>query len=116
MASSEQAQRRDVDGEDATPPMEPAHDTPINRATLNQMTVDQLDTMLAGIRERRLERVRKLEALAQVKADEAMLVTFMKFERAVARAKRAIDKLKEAEDKADAALRVARLLAVECNA
>ena len=50
-------------------------DTPTHRATINQMHVDELDAMLEGIRTRRLERVKKLEAVARVKADDAQLVS-----------------------------------------
>jgi len=92
-----------------------SHDTPIRRATINQQSIDELDRQLLVIRERRLQRVRELEAIAKVKADEAQLITFMKFERAITRARKALDKLKEQEEKTEAVLRAARLLAIECN-
>jgi hypothetical protein len=97
-------------------PITDVNDTPINRAAINQLSVDKLDMMLAAIRERRLERVRKLESIAKVKADEATLVTYLKFERAYRRAFRAIERLTEQESKVDALLHKARLLAVECGA
>ena len=48
-------------------------DTPTHRASINQMSVDDLDAMLHELRERRLHRVQQLEALAKVKSDEAQL-------------------------------------------
>ena len=56
-------------------------DTPTERATINQLSVDELDAMLTGIRERRLHRVQQLEAIAKVKSDEAQLVSWMQLER-----------------------------------
>lgn len=87
-------------------------DTPTQRATINQLSVDQLDTMLEGIRARRLERVQKLEAIAKIKADDAQLVSWMQFERAYAIAKRAIDKLLEQEKKVDGLIHKCRLRAM----
>lgn len=87
-------------------------DTPTQRATINQLSVDQLDVMLEGIRARRLERVQKLEAIAKIKADDAQLVSWMQFERAYAIAKRAMDKLLEQETKVDGLIHKVRLRAM----
>lgn len=89
------------------------HDTPTQRATINQLNIDALDTMLDGIRQRRLERVKKLEAIAKVKADDAQLVSWMHFERAYNTAKRALDRLLEQETKVDALIHKARLRMME---
>lgn len=91
------------------------YDTPLSRATINQFQVDELDELLSDIRERRLDRVRKLEALARVRADEAQLAVYLKFERAYERAKRAVAKLTEQEQKVDAVVHKARLLAMQCG-
>jgi len=87
-----------------------AYDTPTERATIANMTVVELDAMLHAIRERRLVAVRKLEALAQVKADDARLEMFMKYERAVTAARRAAVKAEEADAKLEAAIHKVRLL------
>lgn len=84
-------------------------DTPTERATINQMSVDELDAMLAGIRERRLARVQQLEALAKVKSDDARLISYMQFERAYNTAKRFMDKFEEMEAKAESLIHKARV-------
>lgn len=91
------------------------NDTPTQRATINQLSVDELDVMLEGIRARRLERVQKLEAIARVKADEAQLIGFMKFERAHAIAARYLRKCQEMEEKAEQLIHKVRLRAMEVN-
>lgn len=93
----------------------PDHDTPTERATINQLSIDELDVLLTGIRERRLLRVQKLEAIARVKSDEARLVSYMQFERAYNTAKRALDKLLEQEEKVDALIHKARIKAMVCQ-
>ena len=87
----------------------PDHDTPTERATINQMSVDELDAMLAGIRERRLARVQQLEALAKVRSDDAQLISWMQFERAYKTAKRFMDKFEEMEAKAESLIHKARV-------
>ena len=90
-------------------------DTPTERATINQLSVDQLDEMLAVIRERRLMRVKQLEEIAKVKSDDARLVSWMAFERAYKTAKRALDKCAEQEAKTEALIHKARIKAMVCN-
>lgn len=90
-------------------------DTPTERATINQLNVDELDMMLAGIRERRLKRVQQLEAVAKVKADDVRLISYMQFEKAYNSAKRALAKLEEQETKVDALIHKVRLKAMVCN-
>jgi len=94
---------------------DPPLDTPMHRATVLQMQVDQLDQVLATLRERRMVNVRKLEALAKVKADDSILVVFIKLEKAIERAGRALAKAQVAEAAAEVALHKARLLAIECS-
>lgn len=84
-------------------------DTPTERATINQLSVDELDAMLAIIRERRLLRVQQLEAIAKVKSDDARLVSWMAFERAYKVAKRALDKCAEQEAKVEALVHKCRI-------
>lgn len=84
-------------------------DTPTERATINQLSVDQLDAMLAVIRERRLMRVKQLEEIAKVKSDDARLVSWMAFERAYKVAKRALDKCTEQEAKTEALIHKCRI-------
>lgn len=87
-------------------------DTPTRRATINQMNIDALDEMLTGIRERRLERVHKLEALAKVKSDDAQLVSWLAFEKTYKIAKRALERLAEQEAKVDALIHKVRIKAM----
>jgi hypothetical protein len=89
-----------------------AYDTPTRRAAINQLNVDDLDAWLEQIRERRLQKVKQLEALAKVKSDEAMLVTWLKFEKTYKTARRALQRLDEQEKKTEAILHKCRLLAM----
>jgi hypothetical protein len=73
-------------------------DTPTHRATINQMSVDQLDEMLTAIRERRLERVHKLEAIAR--ARDVQLVSWLAL--SVICSQAALDRLAEQEAKVEA--------------
>lgn len=88
------------------------YDTPTERATINQLSVDELDIMLSELRERRLTRVRKLEAVAKIKADEAQLVSFMKFERAYKIASRYMKKCEEMEKRAETLVHKVRVAAM----
>jgi len=89
-----------------------AYDTPTERATINQLSVDELDNWLTRIRERRLVVVQKLEAAAKVSADKARLVTFLKYERQAAIAKRALTRLDEAMERVEKIVHRVRLLAM----
>jgi transposase-like protein len=91
------------------------HDTPTQRATINQLSVDELDEMLAAIRQRRLARVQKLEAIAKVKADETTLVSYLQFERAYNTAARFMKKFEEMEAKAEVLIHKVRLRAMICT-
>lgn len=88
-------------------------DTPTERASINQLSVDELDDMLLAIRARRLVRVQKLEAIAKVKADDARLENWMRFEKAYTIAKRHMQKLEEMETKAESLIHKVRLCVFE---
>lgn len=90
-------------------------DTPTSRATINQLSMDELEAMLEGIRQRRLERVHKLEAIANIKADDARLTSWLAFERAYKIAKRAMDRLEEQEKKTEVLIHKVRLKALVVN-
>lgn len=88
------------------------YDTPTKRATINQISVDELDIMLSELRERRLARVKQLEAAAKVKADEAQLTLYLKFERAHGIALRYLKKCEAMEEKAEQLVHKVRVAAV----
>lgn len=88
------------------------YDTPTARATINQLSVDELDAWLEQVRERRLERVKKLEAVARVKSDEVRIEAFLKYERQYKLARAALTKAEEYEKRADAAIHKLRVLAM----
>jgi hypothetical protein len=79
------------------------------------MTVDELDTMLIAMRERRMTQVNKLEALAKVRADDSILSIYIKLEKSIARSRKLLAAALVAEGKLEVELRKARLLAVECS-
>lgn len=85
------------------------HDTPTHRATIAQLTVDELDAWLDRIRERRLAAVRKLEAAAKVRADSIQLAAFLKLEVQIKSAKRSMAKLDEMIEKTEKAVHRCRL-------
>jgi hypothetical protein len=91
-------------------------DTPIHRSTVNQLAVDQLDAFLDGVRERRLVRVQKLEKVAKVRAEDAHLATYLKFETTHAKARKLLDKLAEDEQRAEQYVNKLRVLAMEMGA
>lgn len=93
-----------------------SQDTPTHRATINQLTVEELDAFLDGIRERRLARVRKLEAIAKIKADDAQLAVYLKFEKAHARVTKMLNQMAEQEAKIEAEVNKVRALAIEMGA
>jgi hypothetical protein len=88
------------------------YDTPTHRATINQLSVDELDIMLSELRERRLTRVKQLEAVAKVKSDDVQLKLFMKFERVYQIASRYLKKCQAMEDKAESLVHKARVAAM----
>jgi len=92
---------------------EQVDDSPINRSTINQLSVEQLDAFLDGIRVRRLQIVQKLEKVAKVKADDAELTVYLRFERAHKQAMKLLDKLAAEEAKAELVVNKCRVLAME---
>jgi hypothetical protein len=88
------------------------YDTPTQRAAITQLHVDELDAWLTRIRERRLSRVKQLEAAAKVRSDSVRLDAFLKLERAIVVAKRALQKLEEQDAKTEKLVHKCRLLAM----
>lgn len=88
------------------------YDTPTHRASINQLSVDDLDAMLEQIRERRLSYVKKLETVAKLRADDVRLEAFLKFQRAYEAAKRSLAKLDEQDAKTEKLVHKCRLLAL----
>lgn len=88
------------------------YDTPTERATITQLTVDELDAWLVRIRERRLTKVQQLEAVAKVKADQVRLEAFIKLEKSITVAKRALARLEEQDQKVEKLVHKCRLLAM----
>ena len=67
---------------------------------------------MTSIRERRLTKVRQLEAAAQVKADSVRLEAFLKLERAILAARKALTRLEEQDAKVEKLVHKCRLLAM----
>ena len=88
------------------------YDTPTQRATINQLTIEELDAWLERIRVRRLQQVKKLEAAAKVRSDAVRLEAFLRLEKAVSVTRRALDKLDEQEKKVEKLVHKCRLLAM----
>jgi exonuclease VII small subunit len=88
------------------------YDTPTERANINQVSVDALDNHLIQLRQRRLVLVQRLEVAAKVRADSVRLTAFLKLEKAMASANRAIKKLEEQETKVEKLVHRCRLLAM----
>jgi hypothetical protein len=88
------------------------YDTPTHRATIAQLSIDELDAWLDRIRARRLVAVKKLEAAAKVRADSVRLTTFLKLETSVKVAKRALVRLDEQITKTEKLVHKSRLLAM----
>jgi hypothetical protein len=87
-----------------------AYDTPTERATICKLAVDDFEAMLASIRERRLVRVQKLEALTRVKADETRLENYMRYERLVKQTRKLFENCDAVEQRAEAALHKLRIV------
>ena len=89
-----------------------SYDTPTQRASINRLSVDDLDAWLDAIRARRLATVQKLEAAARVRADEVRLSAFLKYEKQYQRAKSALARLDEQMGKVELVIHKCRLLAL----
>ena len=89
-----------------------SYDTPTQRASINRLSVDDLDAWLTAIRARRLATVQKLEAAAHVRADAVRLVAFLKYEKQYVRARNALARLDEQVSKVEAVIHKCRLLAL----
>lgn len=91
------------------------YDTPTHRATISQLTIDELDAWLDRIRERRLVQVKKLEAAAKVRSDSIRLTAFLKLETSVKAAKRSLERLDEQLVKVEKLVHKCRLQAMEAQ-
>lgn len=78
---------------ESNPPLKAAADTPINRATVLELTIDELDTQLTFIRERRL---RGGQRLSNVHNSAKAAPSYAEYEAAF---KRVEDKLRKKLDK-----------------
>jgi hypothetical protein len=96
---------------DAPDPVD-VYDTPTQRAVITQFTVDELDAWLTRIRGRRLSKVRQLEAAAKVRSDSVRLEAFLRLEKAITAAKKALAKLDEQDEKTEKLIHKCRLLAM----
>jgi predicted DNA-binding protein (UPF0251 family) len=74
-----------------------SRDTPITRASVIGMQVDELDAMIANIRDRRLRRVAQLNQLSRANTERATIDARAKFERMLARARALMVKLEVSE-------------------
>lgn len=91
------------------------YDTPTSRASINQVSTEELDAWLEQIRARRLQQVQKLEAIARVKSDEVRLELFIKYERLYTKARKALTKLEAEEQKAEKAVHACRMVVMAIN-
>lgn len=72
-----------------------SQDTPVNRATIAQLEVDQLDELLTRLRKNRLMRVKYLESLANANADEVGLGGVIKYNKLIEQIKKKLAKMEE---------------------
>lgn len=89
-----------------------SNDTPISRATVLQMQIDELDAHLQSIRERRLLRAQQLATVVAISTARATIDQTEKLDKAVKRAKLAIAKAELAEQMASEAINKARAIAL----
>ncbi len=85
-------------------------DTPVKRANISDIELDKLEAMIADLQQRRLARVKQLEAVAKVKADEHNLTTYLKFTRAVTRMQEKLKKLDDELSKAEESMNKIRAM------
>jgi len=90
-----------------------SQDTPILRANVLTMQVDELDAMIANIRERRLRRVEQLKIIAQTNTERATIDARAKFDKAIARARLLLAKAEVAEQAAVEAINKCRGVALD---
>ena len=88
-------------------------DTPITRANVLMMQVDELDAMIANIRDRRLRRVEQLKIIAQVSTQRATIDARAKFDKAIARARLLLAKCEVVEQACVEAINKCRGVALD---
>jgi len=86
---------------------------PINPVTVNQLTIDQLTDLLEQQRSKRLEYVRKLEALTKTKVAAHLADVQAKFEKQVERVRSMLTKWEELEEKAREGINKLRVMQLE---
>lgn len=94
-------------------PQESVPDTPISRATVCMLTVNDLEKELDAIRERRLALRLKVEAAAKVKTDKADLTAHLKFETLLKKVQKQITDMDKAEAKVTQDVNKLRALVIE---
>ena len=90
-----------------------SQDTPVNRATIAQLEVDQLDEMLTRLRNNRLMRVRYLESLANASADEVGLGGVIKYNKLRDQIKKKLAKMEELDLDITTKMNTLRVLQVQ---
>ena len=88
-------------------------DTPINRATINQLTIDEFDQHLMHIREKRMAGVRKIEVAAKAKASEVSLDIQVRFNKQEEKVKKKLETLIKAENAFSEEVNKLRILQME---
>ena len=88
-------------------------DTPIHRATLNRLSVEEQEAILDALRERRLLARQKVEKIAKVKTEKADLSAYLKFERLLKVVQKDAATLDKAIVKQEASVHKLRALIVE---
>lgn len=88
-------------------------DTPVNRADITKIEITALDNMLEKLREKRLANVKLLEAIAQTKADEHGLATYMKMTKALERANKKVAKIDELLETLSTEVNKLRIMQIE---
>ena len=90
-------------------------DTPITRADLLMMQVDEIDAMLANIRDRRLRRVAQLSVINLANKERATIDDLTKFEKGITRARQMLAKAEVAEQACVEAINKCRSLALNLD-
>lgn len=88
-------------------------DTPIHRATINELPIDTLDIMLMQIRERRLAWVSKLEATEKAKKEAADEKLIEKYTKLYSKVHASITKLDASIEKIEIDINKLRAIALE---
>ena len=91
-------------------------DDGLEYTSVDQLTIQQVEDLLSEVRVKRLQRVKQLEALAKVKADDNNLEVAIKFNRLMTRIKGKLIDLQEDEELVQQLINKARALAMDMEA